>query len=79
MSRSHGAGCRGSFPRSDGGIPRDGDNGSEATMLTEALDSGEGGRTGWGRYFFCKGPDSKYFRLCGSHMVSVTFFIFMTL
>lgn len=21
--------------------------------------------------FFCKGPDNKYFRLCGSHVVSV--------
>lgn len=61
------------FPGVMGEFPGMGTNGSEATMLTEALDWGEGGGTGWGRYFFCKRPDSKYFTLCGSHMVSVTF------
>jgi hypothetical protein len=24
--------------------------------------------------FFCRGPESKYFRLCGTHVVSVTYF-----
>lgn len=29
--------------------------------------------------FSCKGPNSKSFRLCGPHMVSITFFFFLTI
>lgn len=67
VAGSQGAACRGSFLRSDGGNSW----GWGKRQWSHSADWGSGSRVA---YFFCKVPDSKYFRVCGSHMVSVTFF-----